>query len=184
MDFTGGQVLQTESLDLGRGFKYVTCNDCGGEQVHAKYQTKCRKCGKSFPFDQLAKLLVKSLNKGEKGDWQAEGYSLGELSHHNIGDGHARLHMKDNQGSVVGKAIFEKMPSGHWNSTSVYVHPDHQRKGIASAMYNHFQEQTGNTLTPHHNQSPEGQALWSNKSKPFGQTPKSATFAGSDEETK
>lgn len=50
---TGGQVLQTESLNTGRGFKYFTCRSCGQEQVYSTHQTKCRDCGKSLPFDQL-----------------------------------------------------------------------------------------------------------------------------------
>lgn len=59
-DRSGGAVLQTESLPLGRGFKFITCHSCGDEQVHGKNQTKCRKCGKSFSFEQLAKLIMKS----------------------------------------------------------------------------------------------------------------------------
>ena len=59
-DRTGGSVIQTESLPLGRGFKYITCYSCGDEQVHGKNQTKCRRCGKSFGFDQLAKLMLKN----------------------------------------------------------------------------------------------------------------------------
>ena len=56
---TGGGVLQSESLDDGRaGFKYITCNDCGKEQIHSKYQVKCRDCGKSFPLEKLHKLFV------------------------------------------------------------------------------------------------------------------------------
>jgi hypothetical protein len=56
---TGGGVLQAESLDDGRGsFKYVTCDDCGKEQIYSKYQVKCRDCGKSFPMEKLHKLFL------------------------------------------------------------------------------------------------------------------------------
>jgi hypothetical protein len=54
---TGGAVLQSESLDMGRGFKYISCDDCGEENIYMKHQTKCRKCHKSYPFYKLAKLL-------------------------------------------------------------------------------------------------------------------------------
>ena len=53
-DLTGGGVIQAESLEQGRpGFKYVTCNNCGKEQVHAKYQVKCRECGHGMSFEKL-----------------------------------------------------------------------------------------------------------------------------------
>lgn len=51
---TGGGVIQAESLEQGRpGFKYITCNNCGKEQVHAKYQVKCRECGQGMSFEKL-----------------------------------------------------------------------------------------------------------------------------------
>lgn len=53
-----GAVLQSESIDLGRGFKYFTCNNCGHEQVYAKNQVKCRGCNKNIPLDQLYKYMV------------------------------------------------------------------------------------------------------------------------------
>jgi len=61
---TGGGVLQSESLADGRGghntkgFKYVTCDDCGDEQIYSKFQVKCRKCGTSFPMEKLHKLFL------------------------------------------------------------------------------------------------------------------------------
>ncbi len=58
---TGGSVLQSESLDDGRGggFKYITCKNCGHEQIYMKHQVKCRdpKCGKSFSFKDLVKIM-------------------------------------------------------------------------------------------------------------------------------
>jgi len=58
---TGGGVLQSESLDVGngKGFKYVTCDDCGTEQIYSKFQVKCRDCGKSFPLEKLHKLFLR-----------------------------------------------------------------------------------------------------------------------------
>lgn len=55
----GGSVMMTEELDAGRGFKYITCNQCGDEQIYAKHQVKCRKCNSSFPFAKIANLVVK-----------------------------------------------------------------------------------------------------------------------------
>lgn len=57
----GGSVVQTESLDDGRGgLKYATCDDCGKEQVYSKFQTKCRNCGKSWSLDKLSKIMLKN----------------------------------------------------------------------------------------------------------------------------
>lgn len=58
----GGAVIQSESLDDGRqkggkGFKYITCDQCGKEQVYAKFQTKCRDCGHSWSLDKLHKVM-------------------------------------------------------------------------------------------------------------------------------
>ena len=57
---TGGGVLQSESLDDGRSkLIYLTCDNCGKEQVHAKYQVKCRDCGHSLSLEKLYSLLSK-----------------------------------------------------------------------------------------------------------------------------
>jgi hypothetical protein len=51
---TGGAVVQAESLDDGRPkLKYITCNNCGKEQVYAKYQVKCRECGCGLSLEKL-----------------------------------------------------------------------------------------------------------------------------------
>jgi hypothetical protein len=50
----GGAVIQAESLEDGRaGFKYLTCNNCGKEQIYAKFQVKCRECGQSLSLEKL-----------------------------------------------------------------------------------------------------------------------------------
>lgn len=54
---TGGQVIQKESIDSPK-FKYVTCDECGKEQVYSKHQVKCRGCNKSFSFAKLAKFFL------------------------------------------------------------------------------------------------------------------------------
>ena len=55
---TGGSVLQTEAMDSGHTFRYIDCPSCGKDQPYLKYQVKCRNCGKSFPFDTLAKFFI------------------------------------------------------------------------------------------------------------------------------
>lgn len=56
---TGGGVLQTESLDDGRGkFKYITCDNCGKEQIYGKHQIRCRDCSHSMSFEKLYDVMV------------------------------------------------------------------------------------------------------------------------------
>lgn len=58
---TGGSVLQSESLDDGRGkLKYISCNQCGKDQVYMKHQVKCRECNQHFPMADLYKFMVTS----------------------------------------------------------------------------------------------------------------------------
>lgn len=55
---SGGGVIQSESLDDGRSFKYIGCDACGKEQVYHKYQVKCRECNQSFPLEKLYGLVT------------------------------------------------------------------------------------------------------------------------------
>jgi hypothetical protein len=59
----GGAVIQSEYLSPPKEFKFITCDDCGKEQIHAQYQVKCRSCNKGFPLDKLYKFLASSVVK-------------------------------------------------------------------------------------------------------------------------
>ncbi len=53
-----GAVIQTESLEQGRsGFKYISCDNCGKEQIHSKHQVKCRECGAGMSFEKLYRAM-------------------------------------------------------------------------------------------------------------------------------
>lgn len=57
-DMTGGSVLQSESQEIGpKGLSFITCDDCGDEQVYGKFQVKCRKCNKAFSMNKLEKFF-------------------------------------------------------------------------------------------------------------------------------
>jgi hypothetical protein len=64
-NLTGGGTFQAESLEGKKtkksettdGITYVSCDDCGHEQVHMSRQVKCRKCNKNFPLSKLEGLL-------------------------------------------------------------------------------------------------------------------------------
>ena len=56
-----GAVFQAESLEGAResetGFKYITCDYCGHEQVHMKHQVKCRDCDKAMSLEKLFRYM-------------------------------------------------------------------------------------------------------------------------------
>lgn len=64
-NLTSGGVFQAESLEDGRKtkksdsgeFKYITCDNCGKEQVHMKHQVKCRECRQNFNLSKLEDLF-------------------------------------------------------------------------------------------------------------------------------
>lgn len=58
-DRTGGSVLQSEHLPMGRGFKYLKCDNCGHDQIFMDRQVKCRECNKPFSFEKLARVLIR-----------------------------------------------------------------------------------------------------------------------------
>jgi predicted GNAT family acetyltransferase len=98
------------------------------------------------------------------------GYKISH-EHHDLGNGNmmTKVNVHSPTGEHVGAATFN-----HTGNTltpgTVVVDEDHQRKGIASAMYSHAQKHTGKSIVPSANQTPEGAALWSgNKQNPqFG----------------
>jgi len=58
----GGNIFQAESLEKpssNNGFKYITCDKCGKEQIQAKHQVKCRSCGKNFSLTKVLAMISK-----------------------------------------------------------------------------------------------------------------------------
>lgn len=57
---SGGSVLQSESQEVGpKTLSFITCDNCGKEQVYGKFQVKCREpgCGKAFSMAKLEKFF-------------------------------------------------------------------------------------------------------------------------------
>lgn len=54
-DFTGGGVMQSESLE--DTFKYTTCDSCGKEQIYTGNQVRCRECGKGFSMKKIYSMI-------------------------------------------------------------------------------------------------------------------------------
>lgn len=74
-------------------------------------------------------------------------------------------------GQLVGHALFTH--SGpHLQPASTGVEEEHQRRGLASAMYAHAQKMTGKKIIPSKLQTDEGAALWAGNAQApqFGKT--------------
>ncbi len=112
------------------------------------------------------------LKKGARGDWKKEKYVL--RYHAPKGEGAYGLHTvtaHNSNGNVVGELSAEDLNDGTFQANIVEVHPEHRRKGIAGAMYNHMETKTGLRAVPDlEAQTPEGAALWRQKNRPFGKS--------------
>ena len=123
-------------------------------------------------------LISKSeeLDKGAKGDWQKEGYTI---EHFIDKDGFHNVRAYDKNSNPVGYASFSydyvpdetgtRLTSGDLRGWDVKIHPDHQRKGLATAMYKLAEKNSGKKVIQG-GTTPEGSALWSQPNRPFGKS--------------
>ncbi len=117
-----------------------------------------QRLGKSIDTLVKARVAVQALNKGVL-DPNA-GY---KLSHRliDMGGGENLLHVQahDSGGNLVGETVMSHKPEG-LRPDDVEVHPEHRRRGLASAMYAHAERVSGRKVIPSTAQTPAGQALW------------------------
>jgi len=113
---------------------------------------------------------IQPIKKGMRGDWKKEGYRL----EHDQGTTIHRV-IAYHGDKEVGTYHFQassKYP-GYANVMSSDTHPDHQRKGLASAAYGLAEKKMklrvrGSPGT----QSQDAQALWNQPNRPFGKSDK------------
>lgn len=127
------------------------------------------------------KLISKAkepLEKGLNGDWQKEGYTI----HHEIipsektrephwyPQGKLALYAKDKTGKVVATASVNHAHSkALMKPRGISVDEGHERKGLATAMYQHAEKVMGKKMIPQDgHQTPGGAALWKQPNRPFG----------------
>jgi len=63
-------------------------------------------------------------------------------------------------GTKVGNTIIGDNDVG-LEASNTFVHPEHRRRGLASAMYAHAEKLMGKKMLPSRSQTLDGQALWS-----------------------
>lgn len=127
-------------------------------------------------FEQSRLAASEDLEKGLHGDWQKEGY---KLDHGQDRHGYHYVTAYDKNNNVVGEASFSDHLVPNQAGTSlvshpdymkgwdVKVHPDHQRKGLASAMYEYAEKMSGKKILQGGTTS-EGSSLWEQKDRKFG----------------
>lgn len=104
------------------------------------------------------------LQKGARGNWKKEGYKLkmnSDVNYYGTPVMHIQaVHPKH---GIVGESFIENR-GDHLFPHETEVHEDHQRKGLASAMYDLAERHTGSQLQPSiHDQSDDAKALWENR---------------------
>jgi GNAT superfamily N-acetyltransferase len=106
-------------------------------------------------------LLNEELDKGLKGDWEKEGYSIRhkESVWEPTGTKHLDITVHHPKYGIVAEANFTDKYGDSWYPHNVSVHPSHQRKGIASAMLDHAIKSTGKPLESTVDLSPSGLIL-------------------------
>lgn len=152
--------LQTHKNHQRKGLASAA-HDLIESKVGKKVQTSpiLTSQGKKFYSNKEQKI-----EKGERGDWRAEGYSIRQTeSDHE--DSH-RFEMIHPKFGKVGSAEFHKESN---EPTGTYVHPDHQRKGIATALYQYAEKVTGKPIREDRIvQNAQSRKLWSQPNRPFG----------------
>jgi len=118
---------------------------------------------------------AEDLEKGQNGDWRKEGYHVFHEWKANQDEDlsdkeeHDELHVyaKSPQGQIVGHTIIvphelheNKLMPGMTN-----VFPEHQRKGLATAMYQHAQKVSGKEVLGSSLQTPAAMGVWDKISK-------------------
>jgi len=155
-----------------------------GTKVESEH-TKDKQIAREIAMDHLTEdkkyyKKLKTIEKGEKGDWKEEGYSFkhsvdtDERMTPNVNFHKITAH--DRNGKLVGRYTFAekthpevgnpKMP--HFYPSSAETKEAHRRKGLASKAYEIVQQKTGKKLDPSPFQTKDAKKLWENKNKSAG----------------
>lgn len=124
---------------------------------------------------------ISKMEKGARGDWKNEGYKIfhkeepevfrgkhtGFVTHH--------VTAFSPKGEEAGHYQFSQWPAEDEKSAlldvnSANTHPDHQRKGLASAVYSFIENKTGRKIGRQGMQTTAAAKLWSQPNRPFGKS--------------
>ena len=158
---------------LKQGHKVLTTYKHGGTSAAAPQPERKLAASEKMSGEYMA--------KGQRGDWKSEGYKISHSSqddrpdHKDPKSNSFFVDAHDSSGNRAGRALFIHHTDGGIFPASSKVESDHQRKGLASAMYEHAEKVSGKVLRPESGTLGEGQtnsavALWSQPNRPFGKS--------------
>lgn len=115
-------------------------------------------------YDEQSKELAEELDKGANGDWRKEGYKIKvDPASTYYGKPAIRVIAHHPKFGQIGEAHFANEGS-HLRVLETEVHPDHQRKGLNSAMYDNAEKHTGLQITPEESDmSGEAKKFWNHR---------------------
>ncbi len=124
---------------------------------------------KPYVEEALAKADAEDLEKmGARGDWTRDGYTI----HHSRAAGsHSFVRVEARLGDkVVGEldAGHSTAYPGFARAVNITVHPQHRRRGLATAMYQRAEQVLGAKFVPGTSQTKQARALWDQEERPFG----------------
>jgi len=138
----------------------------------------------SKPFENSTIKKSEDLTKGQNGDWQKEGYTTSVHSNP-IYDEDGEISGEDPESFIVsayhpehgevGRAKF-RIENGSLTlndsdgKNAVSVHRNHQRKGLASGMYQEAENFSGLKVEPSSWQTEDGKSLWNQPNRSFGKS--------------
>lgn len=129
-----------------------------------------------FPLTVGREIEGQTFAQGSRGDWKAEGiklsagpYDLAENQTFNPKKNQFTITATDKSGAEIGYASFQHVDGGYIEAISVQVKPEHQRKGVASAMYDMAESLSGRPTSPSTDQTTMSKAFWDDRSKTLSQ---------------
>jgi GNAT superfamily N-acetyltransferase len=109
------------------------------------------------------------LEKGIYGDWKKEGYQIRHAMEDSPVFTGTRIYATDKNNKEIGFARIIPFKN-HIESQDTYIHEEHQRKGLASAMYQHAEEIFKKPIKPSSPRTIQGKKLWSQPNRLFGKS--------------
>ena len=146
------------------GSRFVSSLYTEGSNVHSGQS------GQPNPQRNDSEYTTEGLEKGLRGDWQKEGYTLHHDEHEVSPNEYVpAVIARDKKGHQVAHLAYEPMNVNSLYPRHVNVDQEHQRKGIASAMYSFAENKHGKKFESG-NRTDQSKALWDQPNRPFGKS--------------
>ena len=174
-EFDTGKPISAKEAYPFKGYRY------SGKDAREMLPDEVKQVKQRFARGYKARFGKSELEKGQKGDWKKEGYTIS----HEVYDEHpdygcpmlivSAHHPKHGE---VADAHIQLGPNEDENRASpenpipmsTNVRSAFRRKGIATAMYEHAERVLGRKIARGSEQSDDAKALWSQPSRPFGKS--------------